>query len=101
MLLLPRMALPRRWSWPDTGLEALVHLVPQLFVSPGDEVVLADVTYTVYRQASMLMDASLRVVPLRDFRHDLAGHGEGGDAENEAGVDLQSKQPHRHHRVST
>lgn len=53
------------------GAEALVHLVPQLFVSPGDEVVLADVTYTVYRQASMLMDASLRVVPLRDFRHDL------------------------------
>lgn len=53
------------------GAEALVHLLPQLFVNPGDEVILAGTTYTVYRQASVLMDARLVEVPLRDFRHDL------------------------------
>jgi histidinol-phosphate aminotransferase len=53
------------------GIEALIHLLPQLFVNPGDEVILADVTYAVYRQASILADANLVTVPLRDFRHDL------------------------------
>ena len=53
------------------GAEGLVHLLPQLFVNPGDEVILADTTCTVYREASILMDADLVTVPLRDFRHDL------------------------------
>jgi histidinol-phosphate aminotransferase len=53
------------------GVEALVQLLPQLFVNPGDEVIMADITYGLYRQASILMDANLVTVPLRDFRHDL------------------------------
>jgi histidinol-phosphate aminotransferase len=53
------------------GIEALIHQLPQLFVNPGDEVILADVTYGIYRQASVVMDADLVTVPLRDFRHDL------------------------------
>jgi len=53
------------------GAEALVQLVPEMFVNPGDEVILADITYTRYLQASRLMDASVVVVPLRDYRHDL------------------------------
>ena len=53
------------------GAEALVQLVPEMFVNPGDEVILADITYSRYLQASRLMDASVVVVPLRDYRHDL------------------------------
>jgi histidinol-phosphate aminotransferase len=53
------------------GAEALVQLVPEMFVNPGDEVILADMTYSRYLQASRLMDADVVVVPLRDYRHDL------------------------------
>ena len=53
------------------GVEALIHLLPQLLVNSGDEVILADVTYDLYRRASLVMDAELVTVPLRDFRHDL------------------------------
>ncbi|MBM3147299.1 MAG: histidinol-phosphate transaminase [Actinobacteria bacterium] len=58
------------------GAETLVHLVPQLFVNPGDEVILADVTYSLYQHATTLMDARSVVVPLRDFRHDLQAMAE-------------------------
>jgi len=58
------------------GSEAMVHLVPQLFVCPGDEVILGDVTYGLYRHASEVMDASLVVVPLRDYRYDMEAMAE-------------------------
>jgi histidinol-phosphate aminotransferase len=53
------------------GTEALIQLIPQLYVSPGDEVVMADATFGRYEEASKLMDARLVRVPLRDLRHDL------------------------------
>jgi histidinol-phosphate aminotransferase len=53
------------------GAEAIVQLIPQLYVNPGDEVILTDVTYTRYEEASRLMDACLVVVPLRQRCFDL------------------------------
>ena len=53
------------------GTEALIQLIPQLYVSPGDEVVLTDVTFGRYEEASKLMGASVVRVPLRDLRFDL------------------------------
>ncbi len=53
------------------GIEALIQLIPQLYVRPGDEVVVADVTFGRYEEASKLMEASLVRVPLRDLRFDL------------------------------
>jgi histidinol-phosphate aminotransferase len=53
------------------GAEAIVQIIPQLYVNPGDEVILADVTYTRYEEATRLMDGSLVVVPLREHRFDL------------------------------
>jgi histidinol-phosphate aminotransferase len=53
------------------GTEVLIQLIPQLFVCPGDEVVLADVTFGRYEEACKLMDARLVYVPLRDLRFDL------------------------------
>jgi len=53
------------------GTEALIQLIPQLYVSPGDEVVLTDVTFGRYEEASKLMGASLVRVPLLDLRFDL------------------------------
>ncbi|MBN2205505.1 MAG: histidinol-phosphate transaminase [Thermoleophilia bacterium] len=53
------------------GTEALIQLIPQLYVSPGDEVVVADVTFGRYEEASKLMGARVVRVPLSDLRHDL------------------------------
>jgi histidinol-phosphate aminotransferase len=53
------------------GTEVLIQLIPQLYVSPGDEVVLTDVTFGRYAEASKLMDARVVHVPLRDLRFDL------------------------------
>lgn len=53
------------------GSEAVMQLIPQVYVNPGDEVVLADVTYGRYAEASKLMDARLVRVPLRDRCFDL------------------------------
>jgi histidinol-phosphate aminotransferase len=53
------------------GSEAIIQLVPQLLVEPGDEVVLADATYGRHEEASKLMNARLQIVPLRDYRFDV------------------------------
>jgi len=53
------------------GSETIIQLIPQLYVNPGDEVVMADATYGRYEEASKLMDGRLVRVPLRDLRFDL------------------------------
>ena len=53
------------------GSEAILQIIPQLCVDPGDEVVLADITFGRYSEACKLMDGRLVTVPLRDLRYDL------------------------------
>lgn len=53
------------------GSETIIQLLPQLFVEPGDEVVLADASYGRHEEASKLMNAVLRPVPLRQYRYDV------------------------------
>jgi len=53
------------------GSEAIIQLIPQLCVRPGDDVVLAEATYGRYSEVSKLMEANLVCVPLRDLRYDL------------------------------
>lgn len=53
------------------GSEAIIQLLPQMCVSPGDEVVVAATTFGRYEEASKLMGAQPVRVPLRDWRLDL------------------------------
>jgi histidinol-phosphate aminotransferase len=53
------------------GTEAIIQLIPQLFVNPGDEVICADIGYGRHEEASKLMEARLVCVPLREFCCDL------------------------------
>lgn len=55
----------------SSGSEQLVQVLPQLYVNPGDEVIVAPQTYERYEEACLLMDAVVRHVPLRDYRHDV------------------------------
>ena len=54
-----------------SGSETIVQMIPRLYIDPGDEVVVAPQTYSRYAAGSILMNAVLRNVPLRDYRFDL------------------------------
>lgn len=53
------------------GSETIIQIIPQLFVKPGDEVIIADKTYGRYEEASRLMEAEIKYVPLQNFTYDL------------------------------
>jgi histidinol-phosphate aminotransferase len=53
------------------GTEVIIQLIPQLYCEAGDEVIVPDLTYGRYAEAAKLMEARVRVVPLRDFHYDL------------------------------
>lgn len=53
------------------GSDELLKLAAEVFLGPSDSVVMADPTFSEYQFAARLMGASVRRVPLKDFRHDL------------------------------
>ena len=53
------------------GSEVIIQVLPQLFCEPGDEVIVADITFGRYAEACKLMLAEIVTVPLRDFGYDL------------------------------
>jgi histidinol-phosphate aminotransferase len=55
------------------GSDEVIVLALHAFVDSGDEVVVADPTFLVYHIASMVKDAKIRVVPLKDYKYDLEG----------------------------
>ncbi len=55
------------------GSDELITLAARAFIEPGDEVVIAEPTFLIYRIAAQLAGAKIRVVALRDFRYNLEG----------------------------
>jgi histidinol-phosphate aminotransferase len=53
------------------GSEVIIQLIPQLFCDPGDEAVVADITFGRYAEACKLMQAEVVTVPLREFHYDF------------------------------
>jgi histidinol-phosphate aminotransferase len=53
------------------GSDELVAFVARTFLSPGDETVMADVTFTQYRSNAVIEGASVIEVPLVNGVHDL------------------------------
>jgi histidinol-phosphate aminotransferase len=54
------------------GSDELLVLALRAFVDPGDEVVVAEPTFLIYALQAKACGASVRTVPLRNFRYDLA-----------------------------
>lgn len=54
-----------------SGSESIVQMIPRLYIEPGDEAVVAPQTYARYAEGSLLMNAVVRTVPLRDYHFDL------------------------------
>ncbi|MBI2105156.1 MAG: histidinol-phosphate transaminase [Candidatus Omnitrophica bacterium] len=54
------------------GSDELIVLALRAFVDPGDEVVVASPTFLIYEVQARACGAAVTVVPLRDYRYDLA-----------------------------
>lgn len=54
-----------------SGSESIVQMIPRLYIEPGDEVIVAPQSYSRYAAGSVLMNAVVRNVSLRDYRFDL------------------------------
>lgn len=55
------------------GSNELIELLTRAFLLPGDEVIMADLTFSLYRIMSEVAHADVVTVPLIHFRHDLNG----------------------------
>jgi histidinol-phosphate aminotransferase len=56
---------------PGNGSNEILELLGHVFLRPGDEVVMGEPAFIVYRLVTLLFGAKPVVVPLREFRHDL------------------------------
>lgn len=53
------------------GSNEIIELLGHVFLGPGDEVVMGNPAFVVYRLVTLLFGARPVEVPLRDWRHDL------------------------------
>lgn len=53
------------------GSDELITLALRAYVEPGDEIIVADPTFLIYRTAGQVCGATVKSVPLKQFRYDL------------------------------
>jgi histidinol-phosphate aminotransferase len=53
------------------GSNEIIELIVRAFVRPGDEVIMADQAFLIYRMVVQAAAATPRVVPLKNYTHDL------------------------------
>jgi histidinol-phosphate aminotransferase len=57
------------------GSNEIIELLVRTFVRPGDEAVMADQAFVIYRLVVQAAGGTSRIVPLRDFTHDVDAIG--------------------------
>ncbi len=55
------------------GSDEIIVLAARAFLNKGDEVIVADPSFLIYRIASLIEGAEVRAVPLKCFMYDLEG----------------------------
>src|SRR5512145_144939 len=74
-----REALADRWKVSSdhiilgNGSDEILGLLARTFLSPGDEAVMADQTFVIYKMEVMAAHGKPAVVPLREWHHNLDG----------------------------
>jgi histidinol-phosphate aminotransferase len=72
-----RAALAEHWKVspeqivPGNGSDEIIGMLVRAFLAPGEEAVMADQTFVIYRMEVTAAHGKPVVVPLREFRHDL------------------------------
>ncbi|WXJ83782.1 Histidinol-phosphate aminotransferase [Moorella thermoacetica] len=54
------------------GTDEILKMLAETYINPGDEIVVADPTFSEYEFAAQVMGGRAIKVPTRNFRHDLA-----------------------------
>ena len=74
-----RQALTKKFSLPESrvvisnGADNLILMIACAFVDEGDEVIMADPTFSVYTNVTQIMGGRPIKIRLKDFTHDLDG----------------------------
>lgn len=71
--LAQKFSLPERMIVISNGADNLILMIASAFVNGGDEVIVADPTFTVYTNVTQIMGGKSIKVRLKDFTHDLDG----------------------------
>lgn len=58
---------------PSAGSDEMVDLISKSFIEPGDEVVMADITFPRYYGTGLMMGANIKIVPLKNLTYDMEG----------------------------
>ncbi len=72
-----RLAIADRWKLSldqiilGNGSDEILGLLARTFLAPGDEAIMADVTFVIYRMEVMAAHGRPVIVPLVDWTHDL------------------------------
>ncbi|MEG2539370.1 MAG: histidinol-phosphate transaminase [Clostridium sp.] len=64
--------IPFECVLPSCGSDEMIDIISRAYLSHGDEVIMADITFPRYITATKIMGATPVVVPLKDFKYDLA-----------------------------
>jgi len=66
-----KFAIPEEMIVISNGADNLILMIANAFVNEGDEVVMADPTFSVYANVTQIMGGKPIKVKLKDFTHDL------------------------------
>jgi histidinol-phosphate aminotransferase len=69
--LAARLGVPADWLLFGNGSNELIELAVRAFLCQGDEAVVAEHAFVIYQMAVQAQGGRSRVVPARDFGHDL------------------------------
>lgn len=58
---------------PTCGSDEMLDLIAKTFIGKGDEVVMADITFSRYAATSQMMGAVIRKVPMKNLAYDMEG----------------------------
>jgi histidinol-phosphate aminotransferase len=74
--LAERLGVPGEELLVGNGSNEIIELVIRTFLRPGDEAVVSDQAFVIYRMVVQAAGGTARIVPLRDFTHDLEAMAE-------------------------
>lgn len=61
------------------GSDEVIHMLGLAFLAEGSNIIFADPPFALYPMTARLMGAEERVIPARDYRHDLQAMAEAAD----------------------
>ncbi len=78
------------------GSVEIIDLIARAFLGPGDHAVISEHAFIRFRQIVAAHNHGARLVPMRDWTHDLAAMAKGDRRADAPRLCREPQQPHRH-----